>query len=355
MNITLTEDQKTHILSLVEEGENNLIEITKKVFVDENIDGRSKSGRAVKAFLDAQNIEYVTTKTQAKLVAVLTEEQKEFLMGDLISAEMNPLEIARTVFNDGEIASLSSHHRVVLEFLTKYRRDIIENHGKSVESKWFAPKTVFTTLRFVNKWCNEPVGDKFEELTSKNRRNIEMLMKYLQTYKLELTLNCFNTQSDRDLFESEFVRSTWDKPDLTTDELNLYMMVCSNHVRVKHIQKRLDGLNQQLLNVNNDDDAPTMRLTEIIKATNEELNACEKRIEGLITRLNGDRSKRIEKQVQKNSFLDLVEEFQRKESRDKLVRVAQLQNKAVAEEVDRLESISDIKARIFGISKSEII
>lgn len=356
-DLILEDYQKEEILSLFDSGENNLLDITRKVFNNFVLDGRSREGRAVRTFLSSQGKEYKTTKSQSQTETevLLTQTQKDFLLGDRVSSDMNALEITKIVFNNPEIKSLSIHHRVVLEFLTKYRKDILDGSTRPSDGKWYPPRTYFTTLRFVNRWTSESLGESYEELSSKNRRHIESLMKYLQVYKLELTLNSFKIQSDRDLFESEFVRSVWDKPDLTTDELNLYMMICSNHVRVKHIQIRLDGLNRQLAELDGEDTAPTMRLTEIIKATTDELNACEKRIESLTKGLNGDRSKRIEKQTQRNSFIELVEEFQREESRNRLVMVAKLQNQAVLEEANRLESVSEIKARIFGVSKGEII
>ena len=173
-------------------------------------------------------------------------------------------------------------------------------------------------------------------------------------------LNAFTEQSDRDLFESEFIRATWDKPDLTNDELNLYMIVCSNYVRIKHIQARIATLNRLLVEQQENSAEGgrdlTISLTERIKSTSEELNQTEKRIESLTDRLNGQRAKRKEKQMENNaSFLYIVEEFQRKESRDRYVRLARLQNKAVKDEADRLESVADIKARVFGISKEELL
>ena len=35
------------------------------------------------------------------------------------------------------------------------------------------------------------------------------------------------------LFEHEFVRLTWDKPDLTADEINLYLNVCKEVINLR--------------------------------------------------------------------------------------------------------------------------
>ena len=35
---------------------------------------------------------------------------------------------------------------------------------------------------------------------------------------------------DQELFEAEFIRATWDKPDLSADEVNLYVNVCVDYI-----------------------------------------------------------------------------------------------------------------------------
>jgi hypothetical protein len=99
-----------------------------------------------------------------------------------------------------------------------------------------------------------------------------------------------------------------------------------------------------------------MRLTEIIKATSEELNQCEKRIESLTKDLNGSRTARLKSKGEENgSIFALVEAFQEREERDRMIMMAELQNKLIEEEADRLESMDDYKARILGISKKELL
>jgi hypothetical protein len=76
----------------------------------------------------------------------------------------------------------------------------------------------------------------------------------------------------------------------------------------------------------------------------------------LINKLNGDRAKRLEKKGDATiNFLSIVEVFQSNEDRKKMVMMAEMQNRLVAEEIDRLESVDELKGRIFGISKYEIL
>ena len=91
--IELTDEQKEQIL---EEFEVNpdLKQITQKVFGNDSLDGRSKEGRAVRAFLAKSNMQYTTSLVERVEEIELTREQKEFLMSDNVEVGMNALEAA---------------------------------------------------------------------------------------------------------------------------------------------------------------------------------------------------------------------------------------------------------------------
>ena len=358
--MTLSSEQIERALELFDSGITNLNEITQTVFDNPELDGRHREGRAIRAALVDQGREYGTTRSEAEIPAELDAEALHFLNNSDRIVGMNPLEIARMIFNDDTIQSLSSHHRIVLNHLQQHRADVMDNTEAPAVGNWYNPKSLSTTLKRINKWAHAELGDTVDELTARHLKCVESLFRYLQAFKLESTLNSFQDQSDRDLFESEFIRATWDKPDLTNDELNLYMTVCSNYVRIKHIQARISSLNtllqEQKANADEEARGLTIQLTERLKGTSDELNQTEKRIESLIQKLNGDRAKRKEKQMENNaSFLYIVEEFQRKESRDRYLKIARLQNAAVKKETERLESVADIKARVFGIAPEELL
>jgi hypothetical protein len=351
-NLALTEKQKTQIQ---EEFVKNpdLRHITQIVFEDDSLDGRSKEGRAIRAFLINNNLEFNTTTPQRVEEIDLTTEQREFLMSDNIERGMNALEATRLAFRDREIQPLSQQHRMVMEFLRSYRPEIVDDNDMITSDKWTSPKSLSRAIKKVNDWA----GQAFDEISiqTKQKKMCERLLFYLKSPRFVHFINQYSTIADRDLFESEFVRTVWDKPDLTNDELNLYITVCTNYVRQKHIQQRIDRLNNMLNDTENERDI-TLRLTEIIKATSDELNQCEKRIESLTKDLNGSRQARLKARGEQNgSIAALVEAFQEKEERDRMILMAEMQNKLIEEEADRLESMDDYKARILGISKKEIL
>lgn len=348
----LNESQKAQIITEFNKDP-DLRRIVQVVFNDKSLDGRSVQGRAVRKFLANNGQKAKTTLFEKAEHVELTTEQKDFMMGNNVEAGMAPIEIARLTFKDPSIMPLSLKHRAVLEFLNKYRPEIVDDNQMLATDKWVPPTALSRAIKKVNDFT----GSKWEELTAptKIKRNCEKLLIFLRSPRFNSFINQYNVLGDRDLFESEFVRAVWDKPDLTNDELNNYVTVCANYVRQKHIQMRLDKLNALLNDSDNERDI-TLRLTEIIKATSEELNQCEKRIESMTKDLNGSRTNRLKAQGEQTSnILALVQAFQDAEERGRMVLRSEMQNKLVEEEADRLESMDDFKARVLGISKRELL
>lgn len=350
--LKLSDEQRAKVIRLFKKNP-DLRDITRKVFKDKSLDGRSKEGRMVRAFLAEQNKEYRTTLVEKVEGITFTDQQKEFLMSDSVDVGMTALEVCRLVFQDSSIKSLSIKHRAVVDFLKNFRADVVDDNEIVTTEKWTPPKSISRGIVKVNNWC----GVKYEELElqRKQRHLLEQLLFYLKSPRFVHIINQYTTLSDRDLFESEFVRAVWDKPDLTNDELNLYITVCANYVRQKHIQSRIDKLNT-LMNDSDSERDITIRLTELLKTTSEELNQCEKRIESLTKDLNGSRTQRLKAKGQENgSIFALVEAFTEKEERDRMIMQANLKLKLSEDEADVLESMDEFKARILGISKEELI
>ena len=45
----------------------------------------------------------------------------------------------------------------------------------------------------------------------------------MHTFRFLHQIGTYNIETDRELFESSFVRYTWDKPDLTQEEVDQYI------------------------------------------------------------------------------------------------------------------------------------
>jgi len=330
----------------------DLIELTRAVFDNPEVDGRSKEGRAVRKFCVEENIDFKTTKHEKAKDIELSDEHKEFCL-EYARDGMNPYQIASLLFPDNNITPLSKETLVITDFLNENGPEgqITEPTGYKYE--YVAPKT---STVIVNK-VNEAAGSEWlpNKLSIAQRDCIDALKRYLGAPRFVQTISGYLDVNDRELFEAEFVRAVHDKPDLTTDEVNLYINVCIDYINLKHIQKAMNKLNKLFDEAESQQDM-TVRLAELLKTKSDEYNQCEKRMESLIQKLQGDRAKRISAQrEQYASILSLVQIFQDEEERNRMVMIAEMQKEAVKEEADRFEDMADWKARILGVGRNEIL
>jgi hypothetical protein len=124
-DIELTDEQKEKIEDEFPKNP-DLKSITQIIFNDDTLDGRSKEGRAVRKFLITKSLDFTTTLVPKVGEVDLTNEQKQFLMGSNVEKGMNALEVARLTFKDRAIQALSQQHRTVMEYLRRYRPEIID-------------------------------------------------------------------------------------------------------------------------------------------------------------------------------------------------------------------------------------
>jgi hypothetical protein len=223
----------------------------------------------------------------------------------------------------------------------------------AVLSSYVAPKAVVRVIKKIN----DATGSTFDEekINRQHKICVDKLTINLNNSRFVKIMNNYTVRDDRDLFEQEFIRLTWDKPDLTSDEINLYMNVCKEIINLEVISKHLNKLND-MFDIANDQEEMSVRLAEIIKAKSSEYHQCETRIENLTKKLQGDRSSRMQSKHKENaSILAIVQFFQDEEERNNMVKIAEMQKQLVSEEANRLEGMEEWKARILGISKDHVI
>ena len=229
----------------------------------------------------------------------------------------------------------------------------IHSEETSLSVKYSPPKADSKIVKKISDCVGHDID--LEKINVQEKRCISALKKFMSAPRFLQVISTYGNIEDRDLFEAEFVRASWDKPDLTTDEINLYINVCMDYIHLKRIQYAMDKLNRMFDEAEEQQDL-TVRLAELLKTKSEEYNQCEKRMESLISKLQGDRSKRIASNVEKNaSILNLVQLFQEEEERKIMVKMADMQKKIILDEADKLEKMPDWKARVLGISKSNVL
>ena len=97
----LSDEQKSFIDNNISKI-TDLIEMTRAVFMDESLDGRTKEGRAVRAYLIKKGEQFSTTKAAPAKKVTLTEEHKEFIK-EYSKDGTNAYQIAKIIFPEEDI------------------------------------------------------------------------------------------------------------------------------------------------------------------------------------------------------------------------------------------------------------
>ena len=320
-------------------------------------DGRSKEGRAVKAYLSEIDFNAIPASEYQKVdKPELSDEQKEFIRNH--RGTMKYVEMSRIIFGDETLTSLSAETRMVTENCKSLDGEDFEAPEEDQERfEYKPPKHPDRVLSRVNKFIHDSGIDK-DKITPRQKKNLEKLMGYLHTFRFVHQISNYEHETERELFESSFVRYTHDKADLTQEEVDQYIVLSGEVVIASNIQRRVGRLQRLLDDTANDNEGRriSMSLVEAISTAQNEYNSCVNRQHKLLSDLKQKRSDRLSKQVQENaSILNLVETWKEEESRKELIKMAELRKKAVKDEVDKLSTIDDIKARIFGLSEEEAI
>jgi len=359
----LNEEQKLIILNEWNNRPTNppsLLELIRLAFPNvDGADGRSWHGRKVKEFLASRRIKArASYEYQYKDKIELTQDQKEFIANNANS--MGALELSKTLFRNENLTSLSQETRTIIEFIKTLDTKIINGASaprqqESLEdSEYLPPKTTERMLFRINKYVHEGI-DK-EKITSRQKTAISALIGYMHTYRFLHQINSYSSNIDRELFESSFVRYTYDKPDLTQEEVDQYIVLATEVVISANIQETIQTLQNQIdIEVDGGGKIP-MALIEAISGARDEYNQSTIRQQKLLSDLKVKRSDRLSKQIKENaSILNLVQMWKEEESRLQLIRLAERRKTLVKNEIERLSTMDEIKCRILGISEDEVL
>ena len=349
--ISFSDEDKKKVMEIAKEFP-DLNTITRKFFNDENLDGRTKQGIAIRSLLASNKIQYKTSKYEKVGELPLTPEQEQFIE-DQAANGISALRIAELLYPDRPISAMGLEHRTVGGHI---RNSDCENNAVSDDAMFVKYQTPRSIERVINR-INEATGEKIskDKLSRHHKICAEKLSINLLNSRFQKIINCYTSQEDRNIFEQEFIRMTWDKPDLTADEVNLYMNVCKEIINLETTSRHLDKLNK-MFEETQEQNEMSIRLAEIIKAKSSEYHQCEGRVESLIKKLQGDRRERISSRQRENaSILSIVQLFQDEEERGNMIKIAEMQKSLVTEEGKKMESMVEWKARILGISLDDAV
>lgn len=352
---TLTDKQQELAIKLFTRDKiTDIIDITRLIFENDELDYRSPETRAVKKYLadnghdGAPKVEVKEEKP--KEVFELGFEHREFVDSNFPAMTMP--QIFRILF-PGNNNYICKEYKALQEYAKTVNPDAMRNQETS-DKEYTGPSTMSQTIRLVNKvaFANLPT-----ELTNaQHLSGIKALMKHIRAPRFLQAINAYEQKADRELFEAEYVRFSWDKPDLTAEELNLYVILCQESITLQKTDKIISRLDNQLNEKAAEEDAKySMSLTETIKGYHENRNKMIQRITKLSDELNGKRKDRADsRKSNSRSIAMLVEKFMSEEEREMFVKMAKLRKDNVDAEVVRLSALDEMEAKIFGINADDI-
>lgn len=323
-------------------------------------DGRSKYGKCVKAFLASQDMKAKAShEYQGRDDVSLSDEMKEYIVNN--GHAMSDLDVAKIIFDDNTLTNLHKETRLVSDYRQSQGIEqslLVPSQTNDVPSQaeYKPPRTINLIISRVNKYVLDGINK--DKLTARQRKEIESLIGYLHTYRFLHQINGYDSQVDRDLFESSFIRYTYDKADLTQEEVDQYIVLASEVVIASNIQRRVEHLQGLLDDAANDTEGRriSMSLVEAIGKAQNDYHQSVGRQNKLLSDLKEKRSDRLKNQIKENaSIINLVQMWKEEESRKKLIQLAELRKQVVKEEVKNISSMDEVKARILGISEDEVL
>lgn len=363
--IKLTDEQKALITANVKTK--TLGELTALVFPGCKADGRTNEGRAIKAFI-ADVGETATTSATPIGPVELTAEQKQMIdslvKGDRVKSS---LELAKLVFQGTVVKKLSREWRAVYAYVKElYPATFDVTEEPVVDTQYQPPNQMQHLIALVNRYVT--TGDNQRAynpnaLRVSDERNLKALMGYVHEYSFCYYASTYQTQVDRDLFISTFVRWAHDKPDLTEIECDQMVQAAVEKVNIAQMGREIENIRQYHQSVMAGDEVdPTGKvkrfgMTEVeqISQTRLRWDAAKGRLEKLMETLEGSRSKRLAARDTRNSsILNLFDAWRGDpEWRASLLALGQREKAEDAAEVKRLKEMDDVIALVSGQSEEE--
>jgi hypothetical protein len=355
--LTLTDEQKQKIL---DEWNNrpydppSISELIRLAFGPDVSDkGTTKHARLIKSFLAERKI--VPKNQSAPIVKpaiTLTPEQEEYIKNNCQT--MKAFEIAQILFNNPNLTNLHSEVKLVLSFIKNLEGVSPFEDPNSVEAEYKAPNTIDRAVARVNKYVHGCNYD-YKTISTKIRKEIESLMTYLHDFRFVYQMETYDTKSDRELFESSFIKYTFDKPDLTKEDIDQYIMLCTEVVMASSIQRTINMLQNEQTKIVQEGGKMSMQLVEAINVARTEHNSSVQRQQKLFKALTEERSQRIQDQIKENAtVLNLVQVWKEEEGRKRLIEYAEERKRLLGDEIEKLSALDETKARIFGLSRGEV-
>ena len=353
--VILTEDQKKAIVIAWRESPKDnppgIMELTNLCFPNQELDGRSLEAKAIKEFIVEFGGTY-STKEHRRIGPYELSIAEKAVIQDNIG--MKPLEISKMLFPHVKNMSPLSRECIAIR---KFIESIMvkpQNLEINYDQEAFTPPENYSScLKLVNKYNYDILS--IVDISENQKQGVYALVRYLHSPRFLKTISTFKDVENRNLFLSEFIRATYDKPDLSVNDLNLYITLCSLYPLEHMVLTEREILSQKMAD-EMENEGNRGRISEAtvkaIEAKNKEYKEIQDQQQKLTRDLEGSRAKRVESHTKANaSMLSLISYWREEKKRQKMLAFADLKKKALKSSVEELLTFDSIKAEIFGAIK----
>jgi hypothetical protein len=339
----------------------SLKELTQAITGDPKSTGLNKAGRAIKEFLASQSLKVKTTIYEKKPEIFLTEDQKEFIRANY--DKMKQIELLRLAFKNEKLSPLHREYRLGIQFLQEIAPNFVKPEDKTVVDEYDPVKSIYRLVPIVNRYILNPKKEGYPlfeqtKLTAQDERNLRSLLTYLNVFRFKQQINKYTKQADRDLFESTFIRHTFDKTDLAQEEVDQYIALAANIVTSSQLDSEIEAYREIIYNqlYTNDSSKVSMSFVEALDNARDKKKEVQGSVDKLTKELNGSRANKLDNKINANSsILNLVEAFQHKKDRDEIIEMAERFKKDEEKQIDRLFSMDDMFAILAGVTRDELL
>lgn len=362
VNLELTEEQKQRIKdkwnNTPKDSEPPSLKDWCEYVFGVGVDGRDKRARALKIYLATLDIKanpshFYKTKVQK---VELTEAHKEFIKNN---PEMSSLEIAKELFDRPDITPLDLESRAIrnykraLELATN--PDGEEAKKTDLLKEYRPPRNFSETVHRINAYVVNKLSE--DKLSIKQKQDIEATMLFLQDTRFLFLINSYQRQDIRDLFESSFIKYVHNKAsDCNAEETDQYINLAASIVTQMEGMAELNMLKEQQANCLQNGLSVPKGTADRIGDLETNINELKSYQDRLIKSLQGERAKRVENKIAENSsVVALISAWKQEEHRKRIISYAQMKEKAVREELQKLNTMDGIKAQLFGVNILEIV
>lgn len=366
IDIKLTEENEKFILENWDKL--SLIDLVRHITGDQKADGRNKMGHVIREFLATKGFKPKTTVYIKMGELELNDEQKEFIKNNV--DKTRPLEIARILFKSEKLTPMSREFRAVNNYYKLFDKTnqlmASSNEVEYADDEYKAPISLVRLISRVNQYVANPqkIGEPLystdvEQLKTQDDKNLRALLRFMNVPRFSYQINQYDRKIDREIFESTFIRYTYDKPDLLQEEIDRFISLCSEIVTTSQIDRNIQKIERFIndaMDGTDDEKRMSMTMIENINGLRERLSKSQDQQKKLYAELIGSRNARLKDKLNANaSILNLVEAWQNEKRRKEMIELAKLQKIAESDDINKLESMSDVISIVAGLSKDEVL